>query len=86
MVSVSRGRDQATIYSDMKPAELREAIQRSDTRKSATELLGAVRAKARPKSRLRKLAEKTRAAFKQLRDKAADAIGAQREKERGYAR
>jgi conjugative relaxase-like TrwC/TraI family protein len=84
-VSVSRGRDQATVYSDMTPAELREAIQKADSRKSATELLGAVRAKARPKNRLRMLADKTRAAFRQLREKATDAISVQRQKERDYA-
>jgi hypothetical protein len=85
-VSVSRGRDQATVYSDMAPAVLREAIGRSDGRKSATELLGAAKAKRKPKARLRKLAEKTRAAWKQLREKAVDAMGVKREKERGIAR
>ena len=39
-VSVSRGRESAGLYSDLSPDELRQAIQRSDSRKSATELMG----------------------------------------------
>lgn len=87
-VSVSRGREQAMVYSDLPPGDLREAIQKADPRKSATELLGQQRAKPKPrkKDRLRKLTEKMRTAFKQLREKAADAIAVQRERERGYAR
>jgi mannose-6-phosphate isomerase-like protein (cupin superfamily) len=38
-VSVSRGREQATIFTGMAPATLREAIKRADSRKSATELM-----------------------------------------------
>lgn len=83
-VSVSRGREQATIYSDLTPAELREAIQRADSRKSATELLRPVPVPVRP--RRRTLAEKIRRAFQQLREKAVDAIAVQREREREYAR
>ena len=39
-VSISRGREWAKVYTDMPLAELKEAIQRTDVRKSATELLG----------------------------------------------
>lgn len=38
-VSVSRGRERATIFTDLAPAQLRDAIQKQDARKSATELL-----------------------------------------------
>ena len=38
-VSVSRGREKATIFTDVATQELREAIRRADTRKSATELM-----------------------------------------------
>lgn len=38
-VSASRGRESATIYTDMQPVELRALIKRQDTRKSATELM-----------------------------------------------
>ena len=85
-VSVSRGREQATIYSDLSPAELREAIQRADLRKSATELVGAAKQKAKPKRRVKSLAERMRSAFAQLREKAGNVIAVQREKERSYAR
>ena len=40
-VSVSRGRERATIYTDLSPATLRQAIQKHDARKSATELMAA---------------------------------------------
>jgi hypothetical protein len=69
-VSVSRGREKATIYSDMPAAELRQLIQRADNRKAATELMG----QATPKrtDRLRSLARRTGAAFRQLREKAVE--------------
>lgn len=85
-VSVSRGREQATIYSDLTPAELREAIQRADSRKSATELLRPVPVPVRPRRRVKTLAERMRLAFQQLREKAASAMPVAREKERSYAR
>ncbi|VTR95126.1 conjugative relaxase domain protein : Uncharacterized protein OS=Blastopirellula marina DSM 3645 GN=DSM3645_27912 PE=4 SV=1: AAA_30: UvrD_C_2 [Gemmata massiliana] len=37
-VSVSRGKEKATIFTDVPTPELREAIQKADSRKSATEL------------------------------------------------
>jgi conjugative relaxase-like TrwC/TraI family protein len=69
-VSVSRGRDKATVYSDLPADELRQLIQRADNRKAATELMG----HATPKRthRLRTLARRTNAAFRQLREKAVE--------------
>jgi conjugative relaxase-like TrwC/TraI family protein len=81
-VSVSRGCDKATIYSDLSPVELREAIQKADPRKSATELVGA----RKPKRRVKTLAERMRAAFSQLREKAQAAISVTRQKEKSIAR
>jgi conjugative relaxase-like TrwC/TraI family protein len=71
-VSVSRGRERATIYSDLSPTQLREAIQKHDTRKSATELMNV------PKPNLngiaRAIVARARKAYVQLREKAACAI------------
>lgn len=39
-VTASRGRERFTLYTNMSPTSLREAIQRQDRRKSATELIG----------------------------------------------
>ncbi|MFO0958263.1 MAG: MobF family relaxase [Isosphaeraceae bacterium] len=82
-VSVSRGRDQATIYSDLSPVELREAIQKADPRKSATELLRLAPVPVKPKRRVKTLAERMRSAFQQLREKASAAMSVTRERERG---
>ena len=38
-VSVSRGRDKATVYTNLPVADLRQLIQRADNRKAATELM-----------------------------------------------
>jgi hypothetical protein len=69
-VSVSRGRYKATIFSNLPVDELRQLIQRADNRKAATELMG----HATPKrtDRLRTLARRTSAAFRQLREKAVE--------------
>ncbi len=85
-VSVSRGRDRATIYSDLTAEELREAIVKADPRKSATELVGAARPKPKAKRRAPTLAERMRSAFAQLREKATTAMSVQRHKEREYGR
>jgi ATP-dependent exoDNAse (exonuclease V) alpha subunit len=71
-VSVSRGRDKTTVYSNLPADELRQLIQRADHRKAATELM----AQPKPKrtDRLRMLARRTRAAFRQLREKAVGTI------------
>lgn len=85
-VSVSRGRDQATIYSDLTAEELREAIRKADPRKSATELVGATRPKQKPKRRAPTLAERMRTAFAQLREKASAAMSVTRQREREHGR
>jgi conjugative relaxase-like TrwC/TraI family protein len=59
-VDLSRARFEATIYTDLPAEKLREAIQRKDTRKSATELM------KKPPGRLRKLLAKARDRFRQL--------------------
>jgi hypothetical protein len=67
-VSVSRGRELAKVYSDMDAADLREAIQRTDTRKSATELMTPEPARNR-KERRRSVMKKAQARFRQLSDR-----------------
>jgi conjugative relaxase-like TrwC/TraI family protein len=84
-VSVSRGRERATIYTDLAPSDLRSAIQRSDPRQSATELmkqssLPLEHENTGPIQRIRR-------AFQQLRDKAGRAVREPvREKELDHAR
>jgi hypothetical protein len=81
-VSVSRGRQQAKIYSDLPADELRRVIQRTDSRKSATEVF---RPKRKPK--MRKLIDRVRKAYEYLRDKTVDVIKVrQPEKEHEHAR
>jgi ATP-dependent exoDNAse (exonuclease V) alpha subunit len=67
-VSVSRGRDQATIYTNIPRDELREAVKRSDPRKSATELVGTPERKAR--KRQKEFVERVRKTYLRLRSKA----------------
>jgi conjugative relaxase-like TrwC/TraI family protein len=64
-VSVSRGRESAKVYSDMTPEELKHAIQRTDTRRSATELMKP-RKKPRVYDRMKKALAKARDRFRQL--------------------
>ncbi|QEG30217.1 Multifunctional conjugation protein TraI [Gemmata obscuriglobus] len=61
-VSVSRGRDKATIFTDVPTPELREAIQKADTRKSATELFNPL-----PRNRMYAILKRAREAFQALR-------------------
>jgi conjugative relaxase-like TrwC/TraI family protein len=83
-VSVSRGRERATIYSDMAPAELKEAIQRTDPRKSATELMTPVTPKRR--NRVRNILKMARERLKRLRENVVDVTrGMTKQKEREYA-
>lgn len=67
-VSVSRGREQATIYTGMSPVVLREAIQRADERKSATEVFS-----PKPKRRRREwwLSRRARQVWESLRNSRA---------------
>lgn len=68
-VSVSRGKESARIYSDLPPEQLRDIIQRTDTRKSATELF---KPKRRPVSKTRKLIDRIKRTYELLREKVAD--------------
>jgi len=70
-VSASRGRESAKVYSDMAAKEIREAIQRTDNRKSATEL---IKPKRKPKSKVRKLMERVKRFYGRLRDQSSDVI------------
>jgi conjugative relaxase-like TrwC/TraI family protein len=72
-VCVSRGREKATIYSDLCPDEVRAAIMRSDNRKSATELMHPLKSKSGNDS-LRKLMKRVSHTYRQLRERADRAI------------
>lgn len=88
-VSVSRGREKAAIYTELSPEQLREAIQRSDGRKSATEIMGRPEppVKAKGRKKLREFMERVARVYRQLREKASAATTEQRkEKERGHER
>lgn len=85
-VSLSRAKFEARVYTDLPPEELKQAIQRTDTRKSATELM---KPKSKPKkaARLKCFMEKAKDRFMQLREMAAGAIKErEHEHERDYAR
>lgn len=73
-VSVSRGREQATVYTGLSAATLRDAIQRTDARKSATELMAKPRRKRTIREKTLALMKRVRDTYERLRDRAADAI------------
>ncbi len=91
-VSASRGRERAMIYTDLAPAALRQAIQRQDTRKSATELLHPKtrrKAKGRYREKAGAMVKHVKETYRRLRDQVGQAMGEvlrQQERERGYAR
>jgi len=86
-VSVSRGRDRCTIYSDMSPTVLRKAIQKSQPRKSATDLIPGKRPASRWRDRAAAFMRTMRCRYRQLREKAEIVIGGvSPERERSYAR
>ena len=88
-VSVSRGRESAGLYTNLSPDELRKAIQRSDGRKSATELMGRPepQVKAKRKGKLREFMKQVAKVYRQLREKASAAItDRDKEKELGHER
>jgi conjugative relaxase-like TrwC/TraI family protein len=72
-VSASRGRESAKIYTDVAPIVLRDAIQRSDPRKSASELMGRPKPTPKPKWNGRAFAKRVMLAYKRLRDNGIDA-------------
>jgi AAA domain/TrwC relaxase len=81
-VSVSRGRESAKVYSDLAPNSLRDAIQKTDSRKSATELMN-------PKRKRRSFMQTLRDRYERLRDHTRDAIRAAtrtQEQEHGLSR
>ena len=68
-VAASRGRYSATVFTDMDRDTLREAVQRHDRRKSATELMG-----WKPKSRRKRFLERCRDGYERLRERATGVI------------
>jgi conjugative relaxase-like TrwC/TraI family protein len=84
-VSVSRGREKAGIYSDLAPDQLRDAIQRSDGRKSATELMGEPKPRQRANGKMREFMKRVAKVYRQLHEKASAAI-ADRSKKREMSR
>ena len=70
-VSVSRGRESARVYSDLPTDQLRAAIQKTDLRKSATELF-TPKPKHKGTSRRRKFMDRIRDGFEKLRDRFAN--------------
>lgn len=86
-VSASRGREKCTIFTDLAPSLLRQAIQRAEHRKSATELMATPKPKPGLKDRAVAFMNKVRSTFGQLRRKAEATIGEiVREREHGYVR
>lgn len=85
-VSVSRGRESAKVYTDMPPEELKQAIQRTDQRRSATELMQPKPKKKRAKyERLRHLLTRARARLKSLQvSLVGDTRGNEKQKEREH--
>jgi hypothetical protein len=77
-VSVSRGRERATICTGLSPNTLRHAIQREDNRKSATELMGR-------KPRRKSLARIIKDRYRILEHKAKRMLETFRQKEREMA-
>ena len=73
-VSVSRARESAKIFSNLSPGMLREAIQKHDVRKSATELMGDHPVKKR-KSKIISFAKEVAKRYRRLREVTLDAIG-----------
>ncbi len=81
-VSVSRAREKATIYSDLSPTVLRESIQRSDPRLSATELMGQEKRKQTLRDRARSFVKRVQETYRRLRERANEGIiGVRKEKE-----
>jgi conjugative relaxase-like TrwC/TraI family protein len=86
-VSVSRAREKVTIYTDMALAVLREAIQRSDPRLSATELMAEAMPQPTMRETARKFVKRVQATYRQLREKATEfIIRGTRDREAGHER
>lgn len=90
-VSASRGRESLRVFSDMNPAQLGEAIGRSDNRKSATEFVGRpmVQSPVKPlrKYRPASLMKRMRETYRQWRSRVVEVLEVQPpQHEAGYAR
>ena len=82
-VSVSRGKESTRIYTDMALSELRDAIARTDSRKSATELM---KPKPKRRSRLRTFLKRARDRFRILQSVLVGITGAKaKEREERHA-
>lgn len=82
-VSASRGRESAKVYTDMQKDDLREAIQKKDGRKSATELMNGAKPKGKTKPRGPWLLKRARDIYRRLRSKMEQSIH-ERPTERRY--
>ena len=69
-VSVSRAKESARIFTSLSPSTLREAIQKTDLRMTATELVGPARPKPKKKAKVSSLMKRVRDTYRQLREKA----------------
>lgn len=86
-VSVSRARERVSVYSDMSPKDLREAIQKLNPRKSAVELMGTPKPPRLKKNRLAEWVKRVRTIVRQLRQhERCDTHVRDQERERGYER
>jgi conjugative relaxase-like TrwC/TraI family protein len=77
-VSVSRGRFKATIYTNMSPIVLRDAIRRSQSRLASVDLMGRSRLHGWA-IKARGLAHSVQLAYRQLADKAREIAAPERE-------
>jgi len=86
-VSVSRARESARIFSDLSAATLRQAIQRVDDRKSATELMYTEQPqqKAKLRDRGRAFVARVQEVYRRLRERAVGGIENLGRQERGLA-
>lgn len=87
-VTVSRGRERGMIFTDMTRHELLGAMRKEDTRRSATELLGAPAAKAKPTWKEKSLAfvRRMQNHYRRLRQQVKEATrDLARERELGHA-
>ena len=88
-VSMSRAREKALVFTNIAPAQLRDAIQRGDARKSATELMEPPKRKPAPKrhAKARTFVQKVQETYRRLREKMQAAIpGHVRDREPSYER
>jgi len=73
-VSISRGRESARVYSNLPSGQLRDAIQRTDSRKSATELIGRPKPRLSSKRKILKFMARARTVYHSWKERAARAL------------